>query len=176
MGGRQQLLVPQTSLPTGKINEAWYYFRRWNGLTPLPVSMTPGRLCNCRAGSIARRPGNTPARSRPWLFLFGAAFCSSAFAPLRRQTNEDPTRRLWPAAVFVLLLATLLRFHLLGAQSPLERQGNSARLSERSIPAIVQGTASDVHPPLLYLALRGWRELLGRDRIRPAPCRPTRGC
>lgn len=74
-------------------------------------------------------------------------------------------RRLWPAAVFVLLLATLLRFHLLGAQSFWNDEGNSARLSERSIPAIVQGTASDVHPPLYYLALRGWRELLGETEF-----------
>lgn len=74
-------------------------------------------------------------------------------------------RRLLPAAVFVLLLATLLRFHLLGTQSFWNDEGNSARLSERSIPAIVEGTASDVHPPLYYLALRGWRELLGETEF-----------
>ncbi len=74
-------------------------------------------------------------------------------------------RRLLPAAVFVLLLATLLRFHMLGAQSFWNDEGNSARLSERSIPAIVEGTAGDVHPPLYYLALRGWRELLGETEF-----------
>ncbi|MBP6015487.1 MAG: hypothetical protein KA586_02120 [Candidatus Promineofilum sp.] len=74
-------------------------------------------------------------------------------------------RRLLPAAVFVLLLATFLRFHLLGAQSFWNDEGNSARLSERSIPAIVEGTASDVHPPFYYLALRGWRELLGETEF-----------
>src|SRR5690606_18139552 len=75
------------------------------------------------------------------------------------------TRRLLPAAVFVLLLATFLRFHLLGAQSFWNDEGNSARLSERSIPAIIEGTASDIHPPLYYLALRGWRELLGESEF-----------
>ena len=71
------------------------------------------------------------------------------------------TRRLLPAAVFVLLLATFTRFHLLEAQSFWNDEGNSARLSERSIPAILEGTASDIHPPFYYLALRGWRELVG---------------
>ena len=75
------------------------------------------------------------------------------------------TRRLLPAAVFVLLLATFLRFHLLGAQSFWNDEGNSARLSERAIPAIIEGTASDIHPPLYYLALRGWRELLGETEF-----------
>lgn len=61
----------------------------------------------------------------------------------------------------ILLLATGLRFHKLGVQSFWNDEGNSARLSERSLALIVEGTASDVHPPLYYLALRGWRELLG---------------
>ena len=75
------------------------------------------------------------------------------------------TRRLLPAAVFVLLLATFTRFHLLEAQSFWNDEGNSARLSERSIPAIIEGTASDIHPPLYYLALRGWRELVGETEF-----------
>lgn len=75
------------------------------------------------------------------------------------------TRRILPAAVFVLLLGSFLRFHLLEAQSFWNDEGNSARLSERSIPAIIDGTASDVHPPLYYLALRGWRELAGETEF-----------
>ena len=74
-------------------------------------------------------------------------------------------RRLLPAAVFVLLLATFTRFHLLGAQSFWNDEGNSARLSERAIPAILEGTAGDIHPPLYYLALRGWRELVGETEF-----------
>ncbi|MCZ2113882.1 MAG: hypothetical protein LC131_08610 [Anaerolineae bacterium] len=70
-------------------------------------------------------------------------------------------RDILPAAVLVLLLATFLRFHLLGAQSFWNDEGNSARLSERSIALIIEGTASDVHPPLYYLLLHGWRELAG---------------
>ena len=78
-------------------------------------------------------------------------------APSRRPAN-------WPAlALFVglLLLATGLRFYRLDAQSFWNDEGNSARLSERSLPLIIEGTASDIHPPLYYLALRGWRDLLG---------------
>jgi hypothetical protein len=75
------------------------------------------------------------------------------------------TRKTLLAVAGVLLLATLLRFHLLEAQSFWNDEGNSARLSERSIPAILEGTASDVHPPLYYLLLRGWRELAGETEF-----------
>ncbi len=75
------------------------------------------------------------------------------------------TRRILPAAVMVLLLATLLRFHALEVQSFWNDEGNSARLSERPIPAIIEGTASDIHPPLYYLALHGWREVAGETEF-----------
>ena len=69
------------------------------------------------------------------------------------------------AAALILLLAAGLRFHYLGAQSFWNDEGNSARLSERSIAAIVEGTASDVHPPLYYVLLHGWRELVGESEF-----------
>ncbi len=69
-------------------------------------------------------------------------------------------RRYLPFIV-ILLLATGLRFYRIDAQSFWNDEGNSARLSERSIKLIIEGTASDVHPPLYYLILRGWRELVG---------------
>jgi len=65
------------------------------------------------------------------------------------------------ATIVILLLATFLRFYNLDAQSLWNDEGNSARLSERSIQLILEGTASDIHPPLYYLLLRGWRELVG---------------
>ena len=61
----------------------------------------------------------------------------------------------------ILLLATGLRFYRLESQSFWNDEGNSARLSERSPRLIIEGTASDIHPPLYYLLLRGWRELVG---------------
>ncbi len=71
----------------------------------------------------------------------------------------------WAAILLILLLATFLRFHLLDAQSFWNDEGNSARLSERSIRLIIEGTASDIHPPLYYLILRGWRELVGESEF-----------
>ncbi len=65
----------------------------------------------------------------------------------------------------VLLLAFGLRFHKLEAQSFWNDEGNSARLSERAIPLIIEGTASDIHPPFYYLILRGWRELVGETEF-----------
>ncbi|HRQ37419.1 MAG TPA: glycosyltransferase family 39 protein [Chloroflexota bacterium] len=61
----------------------------------------------------------------------------------------------------VFLLAFGLRFHLLDAQSFWNDEGNSARLSERTITLIIEGTASDIHPPLYYLLLHGWRQVAG---------------
>ncbi|MCL4262994.1 MAG: glycosyltransferase family 39 protein [Anaerolineae bacterium] len=61
----------------------------------------------------------------------------------------------------LLLLAFGLRFHLLAVQSFWNDEGNSARLSERSVALIIEGTASDIHPPLYYLLLHGWRQLAG---------------
>lgn len=67
--------------------------------------------------------------------------------------------------IFILLLAAFLRFHNLDAQSFWNDEGNSARLSERSVRLIIEGTASDIHPPLYYLLLRGWRALVGASEF-----------
>lgn len=67
--------------------------------------------------------------------------------------------------VAILLIALGLRVYRLDAQSFWNDEGNSARLSERSIPLIIEGTASDIHPPLYYLLLRGWREPLGESEF-----------
>ncbi|MCA9986257.1 MAG: glycosyltransferase family 39 protein [Anaerolineales bacterium] len=65
----------------------------------------------------------------------------------------------------ILLLAAGLRFYHLDSQSFWNDEGNSARLSERSVRLIIEGTASDIHPPLYYLLLRGWRELVGASEF-----------
>ncbi len=71
-------------------------------------------------------------------------------------------KRLAPL-LLIVLLGAVLRFHRLAAQSFWNDEGNSARLSERSLSLIIEGTASDIHPPLYYLILRGWRELVGES-------------
>ncbi len=69
-------------------------------------------------------------------------------------------KRQW-LMVAVLLLAFGLRVHNLEVQSFWNDEGNSARLSERSFQLIIEGTASDIHPPLYYLLLNQWRKLVG---------------
>lgn len=67
--------------------------------------------------------------------------------------------------ILILWLAAGLRFYQLDKQSFWNDEGNSARLSERSLDLIIEGTASDIHPPLYYILLRGWRELLGEHEF-----------
>ncbi len=81
----------------------------------------------------------------------------SKYSPTKNLKHWLPTL----AIIFTLWLASGLRFYQLDAQSFWNDEGNSARLSERSLPLIIEGTASDIHPPFYYLALRGWRELFG---------------
>lgn len=65
--------------------------------------------------------------------------------------------------ICLLLVGLFLRLHRLTAQSFWNDEGNSVRLSERSIRLIIEGTASDIHPPLYYLLLHGWQQLLGQS-------------
>ncbi len=67
--------------------------------------------------------------------------------------------RLLP--IGVLLLAAVLRFHLLGAQSLWNDEGNSLRLAQRPIAELLTAAAQDIHPPGYYLALQGWINLVG---------------
>jgi mannosyltransferase len=67
--------------------------------------------------------------------------------------------------VAILLLAVFLRFHRLDAQSFWNDEGNSARLSERTVDLIVEGTASDIHPPGYYLLLHYWRAVFGHSEF-----------
>ena len=85
----------------------------------------------------------------------------SVYRQSDRRTNGVAPYFVLLLYVGLLLLASGLRFYHLHTQSFWNDEGNSARLSERSLPLIIEGTASDVHPPIYYVMLRGWRELLG---------------
>src|SRR3990172_6204434 len=63
--------------------------------------------------------------------------------------------------IAVLLLATALRFYRIDAQSFWNDEGNSARMGERGVDRIIAGAAGDIHPPLYYLVLQGWRSVFG---------------
>ncbi len=69
------------------------------------------------------------------------------------------------STILILWLATGLRFHHLKTQSFWNDEGNSARLSERPVAAIIEGTASDIHPPLYYICFVGGETGLGDSRI-----------
>ena len=63
--------------------------------------------------------------------------------------------------MLVLVLAGALRFYKIDAQSFWSDEGNSARITERSVGIIIEGAAGDIHPPLYYLTLKFWRDLFG---------------
>lgn len=72
-------------------------------------------------------------------------------------------RAFFWSLVLVLLIAFGARVYQLDHQSFWNDEGNSVSLSSRSIQLIIEGTASDVHPPLYYLVLRGWWPLVGQS-------------
>jgi mannosyltransferase len=89
---------------------------------------------------------------------------------LQRETTANHSSRLTFCAprlalLAILLLAASLRFYRIDAQSFWNDEGNSARLSERSLDLIIAGTASDIHPPGYYLLLHAWRALFGHSEF-----------
>lgn len=65
----------------------------------------------------------------------------------------------------VLVVATAVRFHNLGAQSFWNDEGISYVQSTRTLPDIVTNSARDIHPPLYYALLAGWRLLVGESEF-----------
>lgn len=74
-------------------------------------------------------------------------------------------RLLKIAFVIILLLAILLRFYRIDAQSLWADEGSSVVLASRPFTTIVQSAARDIHPPLYYFSLRIWVGLLGKSEI-----------
>ena len=77
-----------------------------------------------------------------------------------------PERARWRTSlplVILLLLAAALRFYRIGHQSYWNDEGTSVALASRSLGLILQGASQDIHPPLYYLLLHGWVQLLGRS-------------
>jgi hypothetical protein len=65
----------------------------------------------------------------------------------------------------VLLLAFILRFHQLGAQSLWHDEGNSYAQSIRSVGEIANHAARDIHPPGYYWLLGAWRLISGESEF-----------
>lgn len=67
--------------------------------------------------------------------------------------------RIW---VFIALaVAFFVRVRELNAQSLWNDEGTSVALAQRSIAAILNAAAQDIHPPLYYLLLSGWVAVAG---------------
>jgi len=67
--------------------------------------------------------------------------------------------------VLILLAAAFWRFHLLESQSLWHDEGNSLRLAERSIPALVDASSRDIHPPGYYIGLKWWMTWVGKTEF-----------
>jgi len=73
--------------------------------------------------------------------------------------------RLLALITIVLLIAAGLRFFRIGVQSYWNDEGNTRALTNYAWPEVVQAVAADIHPPGYYLALKGWRILVGESEF-----------
>jgi len=82
-------------------------------------------------------------------------------APLQTPFSASLPLRAFALSLCILLLATLVRFHNLGAQSLWNDEGNSYVQATRSFADIAANAARDIHPPGYYWLLAIWRVLTG---------------
>lgn len=84
--------------------------------------------------------------------------------PSPHETTEPGDRQralVCALLVLILLLASVLRFYHLDAQSLWNDEGSSVALAQRDLVTIARDAANDIHPPLYYWLLSGWVRLLG---------------
>ncbi|MBC7234887.1 MAG: glycosyltransferase family 39 protein [Chloroflexi bacterium] len=65
----------------------------------------------------------------------------------------------------IAILAAMLRFYRLGAQSFWNDEGTSVALALRDLATITRNAAHDIHPPFYYYLLHGWIRLFGAGEI-----------
>src|SRR5579871_1452245 len=68
-------------------------------------------------------------------------------------------------AVAVVLVAAVLRWYRIDAQSLWYDEGISAHQLTRSFPEILRAAALDTHPPLYYWTLKAWGETFGGSEL-----------
>lgn len=77
-----------------------------------------------------------------------------------------PLKRIFSILpIVIIFLAAAIRFHMIDYQSLWGDEGNTLRLVERSIPALLDAASHDIHPPGYYLALKGWWTLTGESEF-----------
>src|SRR4051794_8614637 len=86
-----------------------------------------------------------------------------AFMPSISAATRQRIYQLLP--LVVVLLAAVLRFHLLDHQSLWNDEGNSLRLAERTIPDLIATARFDIHPPGYYVLLSFWLRLTGESEF-----------
>src|SRR3990172_8818069 len=69
------------------------------------------------------------------------------------------------ALLLALLLAAWLRFYRIEYQSYWNDEGNSRVLAGRPGGHTARAAPADIHPPLYYLVLKGWRAAAGESEI-----------
>ncbi len=77
-----------------------------------------------------------------------------------------PRRGPSRASVWLAILAAFgVRVYALAAQSLWNDEGTSVALATRSLEAIINGAAHDIHPPLYYFLLHFWMTLAGESEF-----------
>ncbi len=64
-----------------------------------------------------------------------------------------------------IAMAFLFRVYRLDTQSLWNDEGTSVALASRSLQAIINGAAQDIHPPLYYFLLHFWMRLVGQTEF-----------
>lgn len=82
-------------------------------------------------------------------------------AKAQSKNEKFSSLRLCVFALIILFLAAVVRFHLLGAQSFWNDEGNSYVQATRPLTEIPFHAARDIHPPGYYWLLHLWRILTG---------------
>jgi len=81
---------------------------------------------------------------------------------VRGQTKQQAHRLEYALlGVALLLLAAFVRFHLLGAQSLWNDEGNAYVQATRTLAEVADHAARDIHPPGYYWLLSIWQALVG---------------
>jgi hypothetical protein len=74
----------------------------------------------------------------------------------QKSKTRNMLRRSTLFLFFLLLLAALLRFYRLDAQSLWSDEGSSVAQALRDMPTIAEHAARDIHPPFYYILLHVW--------------------
>lgn len=93
-----------------------------------------------------------------------AAAIATTEQTVRHQAGAGTVRR-WRGRAFVLLLfllAVALRMTNLTTQSMWADEGNSVRVTERSLGLVLAAARGDIHPPGYYVLLWSWVRLFGQ--------------